>query len=103
MSGPAGAAARVGQWWQTRRVRHLATQRLGANRAGLGLAGKAGGLLQLVAELVALLVDGGDHGTRRQTEADEGRFRELQARLDGLRDGIGDADGVEVAGMRRVA
>ena len=49
------------------------------------LAGLAGGLLQLVAELVALLVDGGDHRARRQAEADERRFRELQAGLDGLR------------------
>ena len=66
-------------------------------------AGLAGGLLQLVAELVALLVDGGDHRAGGQAEADERRLRELQAGLDGLRHRVGDADRVEVAGMRGIA
>ena len=65
--------------------------------------GLAGRLLQLVAELVALLVDGGDHRPGRQAQADERRFRKLQAGLDGLRHGVGDADRIEMAGVRGVA
>src|SRR5262249_13397848 len=36
-------------------------------------------------------------------EAHERGLRELQARLDGFRYGIGDADRIEVAGMHRIA
>ena len=40
-------------------------------------------------------------GPGRHAEADQRRFRELQAGLDGLRHRVGDADRIEMAGVRR--
>src|SRR5262245_41786896 len=62
---------------------------LGADRARLSKAGAPGGLLQLAAKFVALLVDRRNHRAGWQAQAHERGLRELQACLDGFRYGIG--------------
>ena len=59
--------------------------------------------LDLGAELVALLVDAGDHRPHGDAEVDEHRLRKLQRRLERLRHRVGDAGLVEPRGVRGIA
>ena len=59
--------------------------------------------LDLLAQLVALLVDRRDHRAHRDAEVDQRRLRQLQRRLQRLRHGVGHARLVELGGMLGVA
>jgi len=59
-------------------------------------------VLQCVSELVALLMDGRDHQTHRNSDIDKQGFGKLQARLDRLRHRIGDLEIIKPSGVRCV-
>ena len=83
----------------------------GSSRRGLCASGSgarafrclpSGSALKIVAEHIALFVDRCDDEARRNAEADECRFRELQACLDRFGHRVGNADFVEVPRVVRV-
>jgi hypothetical protein len=59
--------------------------------------------LQGVTNFVSLLVNRGDRRADRDPEADQGRLGHLEARLDGLGNGVGGPDAIEMTRMIGVA
>ncbi len=62
-------------------------------------SGCASGLLQGVADFVALFVDRRDHRPGRNAESHQRRFGKLQARFDGLRHRVGGAELIKMTRM----